>query len=219
MAPLSACFRPRCAGTRAQRLSLQEPPPWGREDAPSRRRRQTGSRHGACPEAAGCGAVRSLGFPSRRLELEAGWESAERRGGGGKVGALGLQTSPCMRAAPWGRGCMLNAPQGLLTGLLTQAKPPGGPMLPIPRGSPQVTPRRTSCHPHKQIHKPSRSSRDPWSGPVISSLPSPWPLPLPSPRPGIHFQVLAVGGTCCFCSRFLPLPGGSEDDLSEVCVG
>lgn len=44
----------------------------------------------------------------------------------------------------------------------------------------------------------------------------PIPASSPSPRPGIHFQVQAVGGTCCFCSHFLP--SGTEGDLSEVCV-
>lgn len=46
------------------------------------------------------------------------------------------------------------------------------------------------------------------------------PLAASSPftAPGIHFQVQAVGGTCCFRSRFLPVPGDTKDDLSEVCV-
>lgn len=46
------------------------------------------------------------------------------------------------------------------------------------------------------------------------------PLAASSPftAPGIHFQVQAVGGTCCFRSRFLPLPCDTKDDLSEVCL-
>lgn len=49
--------------------------------------------------------------------------------GSGGTGAR-LADRTAVRAAPWGGGCVLNAPQGLLAGPFTQAKPPGGPRGP-----------------------------------------------------------------------------------------
>lgn len=132
MAPLSSGFRQRCAGP-------------GRSDGRCRRRRPGGGRTrppGGGSDRAGPAtehAQRLRGaalsalpvFPRRRLELEAGWESSERPEGGGRgLGAIGLQTSPTLRAAPWGGCCKRERTSRLLRWVFTQTKPPGGPRGP-----------------------------------------------------------------------------------------
>lgn len=160
MAPLSAWFRQRCAGpgraatVTAGAAALGK----GRRALPAAAAAAAADRVPPRSMPRGCGVRRSplarFSPPEAGARSGLGERSEARRGGGGRVAALGLQTSLCGRTAPWGGGCVLNAPQGLLAGLFIQAKPPGGPHGP---DASQST-RKSPSDPEKDLLSSSQAN-------------------------------------------------------------